>query len=227
MTYLKSEDFARTDSGPLERFVRGMIRRMAITATEVTKSKWRMLGQRSGAAGDETPDLEIYPGIGFYSRPPSSGKPEAITNSYGSSRTTAIVATRDEATRQASAGDLQPDEATVFNTLARLIVRADGTVQIVPITGAVPEFMIKGQTYRTAEDTMLTAISTFVSAVSTLVAAVSTFAGTCNTLPATAPAATLATAATVLETAATTLATAITAFKSAGASYLSTVGKVG
>ena len=63
-------------------------------------------------------------------RPPAGVKPEAIAVSIAGNKATAIVATRDEATRQAVAGDLAEDETAIFNTQALVVVKADGTVEI-------------------------------------------------------------------------------------------------
>lgn len=127
MTYRTSEDLAQ-ETSPFRRFVRGMIRRLAITLTAETK--WQLLGQRGGQGGDETPLVEPFTGIGFYSRPPSSGNPEAVAVAVGGSKTTVIVATRDEATRQAVAGDIAEGETCVYNDKALIVVKADGTVEI-------------------------------------------------------------------------------------------------
>jgi len=91
MTYRTSEDLAQETSA-FRRFVRGMIRRVAITLTQT--AKWQVLGQQGGQGGDETIEVEPFTGIGFYSRPPSSGNPEAIAVAIGGNKTVALVATR-------------------------------------------------------------------------------------------------------------------------------------
>ena len=131
MTSRTPQDLADKQSGPLERFVRGMIRRVTVTLT--TGSLWQTLGYRGGAnakGGDETANYEPFTGIGFYSIPPASGAPEAIVAAYGSTRTAALVAMRDEATRQTGAGDLVAGDVCVYNDLARIIVKGNGTVEI-------------------------------------------------------------------------------------------------
>lgn len=127
MTYRTSEDFAQ-ETSVFRRLVRGMIRRVAVTLTDATR--WQLLGHRGGSGGDETFDAEPFTGIGFYSRPPSSGNPEAVAVAVGGSKTTAIVATRDEATRQAAVGSLAEGETAVYNDKAVIVVKADGTVEI-------------------------------------------------------------------------------------------------
>lgn len=133
MTYRSPQDFAQ-DTSVFRRAVASLIRRFVVTLSSGTR--WQFLGHR-GANGepDEVVELEIFPGIGFFSRPPTSGKPEAISVALGSdvksSTTRVAIATRDEKTRQAVAGDLAADEAIVYNSVgAQLRVKADGTVEI-------------------------------------------------------------------------------------------------
>jgi len=127
MTYRTSEDFAQ-ETSPFRRLMRGMIRHFAITLTQSTL--WQVLGQVGGQGGDETIEIEPFTGIGFYSRPPNSGNPEAIATAIGGTDAMAIVATRDEATRQAVAGDLAEDETMTFNTLTVVYHRQSGVVEI-------------------------------------------------------------------------------------------------
>jgi phage gp45-like len=128
MTYRNSEDFAQETSA-FRRYVYGMVRRFAITLTDT--ARWQLLGQRGGAGGDEIlPNVESFTGIGFYSRPASSGNPEAVAVAIGGTRTTVVIAARDEATRQAMVGSLPADSAAMFNTKAVLVINPDGTVEI-------------------------------------------------------------------------------------------------
>lgn len=129
MTYRTSQDFAQ-ETSEFRRYVYGMIRRFAITLTET--ARWQLLGQSGGAGGDEIlSDVPAFTGIGFYARPPSSGgNPEAIGVGVGGTRTTVIIAARDEATRQAVVGDVPPDSAAMFNTKAVIVINPDGTVEI-------------------------------------------------------------------------------------------------
>lgn len=95
-------------------------------------ARWQLLGQRGGAGGDEIlSNVEAFPGIGFYAGLPSSGgKPEAIGVGVGGTRTTAIIAARDEATRQAVIGSLPMDSTAVFNTQGRRRDQPGRTVEI-------------------------------------------------------------------------------------------------
>ena len=130
MTWRTPADLA-AQGWPLVRFVRGMIRRVSVTLT--TGVLWQVRGYKKGAnaqGGDETFNQEPFTGIGFYSTPPSSGTPQGIVAAYGSTKTSAIIALRDEATRKIGAGDLAQGETCVYNDKARIIVKADGTVEI-------------------------------------------------------------------------------------------------
>lgn len=140
MTYRKSEDFAEETSA-FRRFVRGMIRRVAVTLTQT--AKWQVLGQVGGAGGDETFEAEPFTGIGFYSRPPSSGNPEAVAVAIAGSKTTAVIATRDEATRQAMVGNLGDGETAMFNDKVKLVAKNNGTLVAVLPNGVELELALK------------------------------------------------------------------------------------
>lgn len=125
----------RTD--PLVNRVAGMIRRMAIQTT--ARALWQLVGYRNPDGTNETMPVEQFGGIGFYARPPASGKPEAIVVMVGGPTSPAIVATRDEATRAAMVGNLESDETAVYSSKAVVLIKADGTVEIRSKTGvAVP-----------------------------------------------------------------------------------------
>jgi phage gp45-like len=205
MTWRTPEDLKREARDAAERLLRGLVRRFAITLTEGTL--WRMLGQRGGQGGDETRDLETFPGIGIYARPPSSGNPEAIALAVGGAKHQVVVATRDEATRQAAlGGDVQPGETCLYNGQGRIILKADGTAEI-RLHSGVAEASIKGETYRSAEDALLTALSTFTAAIATHCAPT----GVSPDPP--------------LVTACATFEAAIATFQAAAAAYLTTVLK--
>ncbi len=138
MTYRDREDFAK-ETGPTERTLRGMIRRMVITLTD--KVLWQLLGQRGGQGGDEVIDVEVFPGIGFFARPPASGKPEAIVAAIaGAAKARVAIATRDEKTRQEAVaalpnGELGEGEVLVYTPVALIHVRANSTVEIRTLGG--------------------------------------------------------------------------------------------
>lgn len=106
----------------------GAIRRMAITLT--AKALWQLTGFSLGDGNQETFNAEAFGGIGFYARPPASGKPEAIAVSVGGAKTMVIIGVRDEATRSSVAGSIDQDEAMMFGSQAVVYVKKDGTVEI-------------------------------------------------------------------------------------------------
>ena len=115
----------------------GAVRRMAITLT--AKTLWQLTGFGLGDGQTETINAEPFAGIGFYARPPSSGKPEAIAVMVGGAKAPVIVAVRDEATRSSVAGGIGQDEAMMFGSQAVVYVKNDGTVEIrTPGGAAVP-----------------------------------------------------------------------------------------
>lgn len=189
---------AETDPERIRRA--GSLRRLAISFT--AKPIWQLIGFKTPDGSVETMSSEPFTGIGVFARPPDGSKSEAIAAMIGDAGAPVIIAVRDEATRAKSAGDLKADETALYNSLARVHVRADGVIELAPVSGGLVEAMIKGQTYRAAEDTLFTALGVFVTAI-----------GALN--PATA------------SIAATTFNNALTAFHAAAATYLSTVGKVG
>lgn len=121
---------AATDS-MLHRFG-SLIRRMTVTVT--SRPIWKLLGVR-GFAGDEVVDAEAFLGIGFYARPPASGKPEAIVVNVGDAKAPIVVAARDEKTFaniRTLLGANRPaaGEVVVFNANVVVYLKSDGAVEI-------------------------------------------------------------------------------------------------
>lgn len=208
MTRKGPADFG-DEIGPAARAAAGAIRRMIVTLT--SRALWQIAGHRLLDNTTETRDAEVFSGIGFYSRPPTSGSPEAIVLFPGSlgggpAAGPVIVGLRDEKTRQAIAGSIAVDETMMFNGASVVHIKATGIVAIGD--SAAIDAAVKGTTYRAAEDVMLTAIAALATAL-----AVSS--------PPLVPASAAATA-----TAATAAATAIATFQSASATYLATKVKV-
>lgn len=128
------DDFMR-EIGTDARRLAGMLRRFAITLT--TRALWQLTGHRLLDGTTETRDAEVFGGIGFYARPPSSGKPEAIAVFLGDGvGRPVVVAVRDETTRQAIAGGLDAGETAVFTDKAIVVIKASGTVEIRSANGA-------------------------------------------------------------------------------------------
>lgn len=128
-----AEEFAEM-IGAFRREVAAVAKRMVVSLS--SGPAWQMLGHTVFNKRREAPNVEAYQGIGFASRPPAGSKSaEGIVIAVGGVNNPALVATRDEAVRAASAGDLEDDEAAVFNTTARVRVKKDGTVEITSIGG--------------------------------------------------------------------------------------------
>lgn len=125
------EDF-RAEVSAAARDVAGLVRRMAITLT--SRPLWQLVGHLLlDGTTRETRDAEPFTGVGFYSRPPADGNPEAVVVFAGAGGKPLIVATRDEKTRAAvfaAAGELGPGDAALFSPAAIVIAKADGTVEI-------------------------------------------------------------------------------------------------
>lgn len=120
------------DTDPTLRSLRGMVRRLAITAT--ARVLWQLSGVRNLDGSTEAMSVEVFPGIGFYARPPAQARAEAIVVNAGGANAPAVVATRDEDTRKAVA-DLAEDEAAMFNSQA-----------VVHVTGAHVDVRTPGGT---------------------------------------------------------------------------------
>lgn len=132
MSHWTAEDFA-VQIGSFRREVAGRVRRFLVTLT--SDVLWQLTGHSLIDPTEiEVRSVEVFPGIGFFARPPEgSESAEAISLTVGGSNSPAIVATRDEATRQASAGDLDADSAAMFNTLCRVHCRPDGVIELHPV----------------------------------------------------------------------------------------------
>lgn len=206
---------------PLFVALRGVIRRMGVSLG--AGSLWQFVGVRMSDGKTETRNAETFSGIGFYSQPSSSGKPEAIVVMVGDANSPACVATRDEATRQASVGDLAADEAAIFNSLVRVHCKADGTIELKTVLG-IAEKMIKGETYRTAEDTLFAAMATIINTIGGLAVLLQAATPTLTGSPANIAA--YNTAAAALPVAITNYDNAVIAFNTAALTYLARVGKV-
>lgn len=131
-----------SDTDPRWMQVLGAIRRVAISLT--TKALWQVVGFKSWDGSQETRQVEVFPGLGFYARPPSSGNPEAIVVMIGADASSpAIVATRDEKTRAAIAGAIAAGETMVFNASAVVYLKADSTIEARSSGGTATELPTK------------------------------------------------------------------------------------
>lgn len=128
------------------RRLAGTIRRMAVTITNIVKdgvttssSFWQVIGHLLlDNSTRETADAEVFPGVGFYARPPAGANAEAIVAFPGGPSNPTIIASRDEATRKKAAGNALQDETFVFNSKVAIRLSSSGLIQCFLIGGPVP-----------------------------------------------------------------------------------------
>jgi hypothetical protein len=130
------------ETNPQRRAEIGMIRRVVIGSSG--GHAWQALGARGVTTRQETASVEVFAGIGFWSRPPASGRPEAIVGHVAAEADhPVIVGLRDEKTRRAIAGALGVDETMLFNSVAVLYLKANGTVEARTASGVAVELALK------------------------------------------------------------------------------------
>lgn len=142
MSWRDAQDFAR-ETDPVLRGLRGMVRRALVGVTSVggvASAVWQVLGAKV-AGKREARTAEVWQGIGFSSRPRPTSSAEAIVIGVGAAGNAAggapaIVASRDEALRQAVVPDLGEDEVAIYNSSAVIIGRSNGTFEIRSVGGA-------------------------------------------------------------------------------------------
>lgn len=128
-------DRQRDKTGPMAIALRGMIRKTVVRLAKAT-GLWNLVGFL-GANGEEEPftEVEVFPGIGFWSRPRANAKAEAIVaNVGGESGQPVIIATRDMGIHRT----INDDEAVVCNSLVQVYVKNDSTVCVDDGSGAIP-----------------------------------------------------------------------------------------
>lgn len=114
----------REQIGSKNRSVLGMLRRMVVSVTSGTI--WQVVGLTLlDGITKETQPVEVFSGIGFYSRPSPGANTEAIVGHVGGRENPAIIALRDEDTRRKIA-KIEQNETAMYNTLAILLVDKDG-----------------------------------------------------------------------------------------------------
>jgi phage gp45-like len=110
----------------LEQMLRAAIRRVHVLGTG--GGRWQV----GGYEGEREADVPVFGGIGFHSRPADGGNAEAILLKVGAAGGhSVIVATRDEGTRL----ELEADETAIFTSTSKVLVKADGTIEIGTIDG--------------------------------------------------------------------------------------------
>ncbi|MFA9269824.1 MAG: phage baseplate assembly protein, partial [Baekduiaceae bacterium] len=112
---------------PMALKLRGLVRRVIVAATGVD-GLWKLLGfEAEDGAREGFEGVEVFPGIGFASRPGSGGKPEVVILNIGADAGhPVVVASRDRSLEV----ELDEDETAVFNSQAVIKFKKDGTVEI-------------------------------------------------------------------------------------------------
>lgn len=126
MSNRSAKDF-KEEQGPVARFNASRLRRMAVSVT--SRVFWQLLGPKSHESKQPTTEAENFSGIGFYARPLTTDKAEAVLASIGDARHSIIIATRNEDVRKQIA-NLEPNETAIFTSLSTVVIKADGTVEI-------------------------------------------------------------------------------------------------
>lgn len=124
---MKSIETLLEDTHPRWLQLAGMVRRMAITLT--SQVLWQLAGFRMPDGSQEVINAEPFTGAGFYSRPPSSGQPEAIVLNVKNASAPMIIAIRDEKTRAAIVGALLQGETAMYTDKSLFKINADGTME--------------------------------------------------------------------------------------------------
>lgn len=104
-----------------------LVQRMAITLT--AEVLWQLAGFRLPDGSQQVIKAEPFTGIGFFSRPPSSGEPEAIVVNVEGASAPMIIAIRDEKTRAAIVGALLQGETAMYTDKSLFKINADGTME--------------------------------------------------------------------------------------------------
>ena len=85
----------------------------------------------SGYPGETDPDVELFPGVGFFSRPREGAENVEVIVLKLAENHPVIVATRDEDTRV----ELDHDETAIFTSQSIVKIKQDGTIEIGSIGG--------------------------------------------------------------------------------------------
>lgn len=133
---LHPEEKLRGPLGIAAIMAKAIIRRLVVAAS--SKGLWNL----EGFEDEIEPEVPVFSGIGFYSRPRDADTSDAecvVVKIGGKTAHPIIVATRDETLRQllAAIRDLFEDETAMFNSKARVHILKDGTVEVDDGSGAV------------------------------------------------------------------------------------------
>jgi phage gp45-like len=128
-------ELAKVTSAEVRRLA-GMVRRLVVSAT--SSPIWKLLGVRGLDSTTEVINAEVFSGLGFYARPPTSGgSPEVILLNVGDARVPVVIASRDEKTLAAVRAELGAGLPAAGDTLVFaangsgvVYLKANGTVEI-------------------------------------------------------------------------------------------------
>lgn len=117
---------------PVRTYLRNLVRRMIVTLTgtaSAARAVWQVTGHTLPGGVETTKAENFSGGIGLAARPPTSSKAEAIVLPLGDAGALVVVACRDQATRDAVASALKPNETMLHNTLGFVYLKDDGTIE--------------------------------------------------------------------------------------------------
>lgn len=118
-----------------------LIRRFRVAASAGVQ--WLLEGHEDLDGNLERDEVEVFSGVGFYSRPAAGHRTEAIVALVGGEPGhPVIVATRDQDGVKAI-GDLAEDETAIFTSQAIVKIGADGSVEIRSLGGAAAALATK------------------------------------------------------------------------------------
>jgi phage gp45-like len=128
----------RDRRGKASNTIRNLVRRMLVTAS--SGAQWALEGFSDGEGNVERDDVEVFSGVGFYSRPIDGSGEVVVVKVGGESGHPVVVATRDQAALaalEAVIGAIGPGETVVFNRSALIWIRSDGQAHVGAIGGTM------------------------------------------------------------------------------------------
>jgi phage gp45-like len=164
----------------------GSVRRFVVGLSQPS-GLWHLDGYLGiDSEQERSPDTEVFPGVGFYSRPKVDGAAEAIVVYVGADENhPVIVATRDKTTQL----QLDRDETAIFNsTGAKVHITKDGDVIVQAKAGREVKIHDGSGAVALAKKSELDAlVSTFNSHVHALTIAAAPGSGGTGTAAAPSP----------------------------------------
>lgn len=161
MSRRQAKEFA-DEVSPQSRSLRGVARRMAIRLT--ARVLWQLTGYRN-IEGTETVDAEPFTGIGFYARPSSGDKAEAVLVQIGDARHAVIIACRNEDARRAvinalnGGAGLKENESAMYSRAGLVHIKSNGEIEARTPSGSAVALATKDDV-QTLRDEVATFIAT-------------------------------------------------------------------